>query len=46
MLPASMGAGVLCCSLPLLPQLSQSTSLCLLPADGYGTIMDSMMLSK
>jgi hypothetical protein len=39
LLPALAGAGVLCCSLPLLPQLSRLTSLCLLPADGCGAMI-------
>jgi hypothetical protein len=38
-LPALAGAGVLCCSLPLLPQLSRLTSLCLLPGDGCGAML-------
>lgn len=38
-LPALAVAGVLCCCLPLLPQLSELTSLCLLPADGCGAML-------
>jgi hypothetical protein len=38
-LPALAGAGVLCCSLPLLLQLSRLTSLCLLPADDCGAMI-------